>query len=169
MDARDKLFTIAGLTKLKMNLDWEFDFRCLRISLPENKFISWTTDVNHLLAAGTTTAKELESMIGQLGHLTLVVPGIYHFLSHLRELQQFATHRRLIHISDSCRDDLLLMLRFLDIAKKGIDMNLITFCKPTHVYRSDSCLYGLGGFSDKGFAWRFEIPADLQFCASNNF
>ncbi len=90
MDARDKLFTVAGVTKLKMILDWEFDFRCLRISLPENKLIAWTTDVNHLLAAGTTTAKELESMIGQLGHLTLVVPGIYHFLSHLRELQPHA-------------------------------------------------------------------------------
>ena len=59
MDARDKLFTVAGVTKLKMILDWEFDFRCLRISLPENKLIAWTMDVNHLLAAGTTTAKEL--------------------------------------------------------------------------------------------------------------
>ena len=47
-------------------------------------------------------------------------------------------------------------------------MNLIAFCKPTHVYWLDSCPYGVGGFSDKGFAWCFEIPADLQFCASNN-
>ena len=64
MDARDKLFAKAGLIKLKMILGWEFDFRCLRISLPENKLIVWTTDVNHLLAAGTTTVKELESTIG---------------------------------------------------------------------------------------------------------
>ena len=168
MDTRDKLFPKAGLTKIKMIIGWKFDFRHLRISFPENKLIVWTTDVNHLLAAGMTTAKELESTIGQLGHLALVVPGVYHFLSHLRELQQLATHRRSIRISDNCRDNLLLMLQFLDIAKKGIDMNLIAFCKPTHVYRSDSCPYGLGGYSDEGFAWRFEIPADLRFRASNN-
>jgi hypothetical protein len=60
------------------------------------------------------------------------------------------------------------MLRFLDIAKKGIDMNLIAFRKPTHIYRSDSCPFGLGGYSDKGFAWCFEIPEDLRFRASNN-
>ena len=50
------------------------------------------------------------------------------------------------------------MLRFLDIAKKGINMNLIAFRKPAHVYRSDSCPFGLGGYSDEGFAWCFEIP-----------
>ena len=53
------------------------------------------------------------------------------------------------------------MLRFLDIAKKRIDMNLIALRKPTHVYPLDTCPYGLGGYSNKGFAWHFEIPADL--------
>ena len=53
------------------------------------------------------------------------------------------------------------MLQFLDISKKGINMNLIAFRKPTHVYRLDSCPYGLRGYSDEGFAWRFEILADL--------
>ena len=168
MDARDKLFAEAGLTEIKMILGWEFDFHRLKISLPDNKFIAWTTDVNNLLDAGTTTAKELESTIGRLGHLALVVPGVYHFLSRLRELQRSATHRRTIRFSDICRDDLLLMLRFLDVAKNGISMNLVAFRKPTHVYRSDSCPFGLGGYSDQGFAWRFEIPEELRFRASNN-
>ena len=60
------------------------------------------------------------------------------------------------------------MLWFLDIAKKGIDMNLIAFIKPTHIYWSDSCPFGLGGYSDKDFAWRFEIPEEFRFRASNN-
>jgi hypothetical protein len=60
------------------------------------------------------------------------------------------------------------MLCFLNIAKKGINMNLIAFRKPTHVYQSDSCPFGLGGFSDKGFAWHFEISEELRFRASNN-
>ncbi len=134
MDARDKLKTEVGLSKMKMILGWMFDFRCLLISLPENKFIAWTTNINKLLVDGLSTAKELESTIGRLGHLALVVPGIHHFLSRLRELHQLATHCRSIRLSDDCRKDSLLMLRFLKIARQGIDMNLIAFRRPTHVY-----------------------------------
>ena len=47
-------------------------------------------------------------------------------------------------------------------------MNQIAYRKPTHVYRSDLCPAGIGGYSHKGFAWRWAIPSDLQFCASNN-
>ncbi len=115
-----------------------------------------------------TTAKELESTIGQLGHLALVVPGVHHFLSRLPELQQRATHRHSIQISDISQDDLTLMLCFLDIAKNGIDMNLIAFRQPTHINQLDSCPFGLGGYSDKGFAWRFKMPEDLLFWTSNN-
>ncbi len=60
------------------------------------------------------------------------------------------------------------MLRFLRIARQGIDMNLVTFRCPTHVYWLDSCPFGLGGYSDEGFARRFEIPEDPRFRASNN-
>ena len=51
---------------------------------------------------------------------------------------------------------------------QGIDLNLIAFRQPTHVYRSDSCPAGLGGYSREGFAWRFYLPDNLQFRASNN-
>ena len=47
-------------------------------------------------------------------------------------------------------------------------MNLIAYRKPTHVFRSDSCPQGLGGYSHEGWAWRFYIPPELQFRASNN-
>ena len=64
MDARDKLIAEAGTSEMKIILGWMFDFRRLRISLPENKFIAWTTTINKLLANGSSTAKELESTIG---------------------------------------------------------------------------------------------------------
>ena len=92
MNARDKLVPGAGLSKMKMILGWMFDFRRLLISLPKNKFIAWTTTINKLLVNGLSTAKELESTISQLGHLPLAVPGVHHFLSHLRELHCLATH-----------------------------------------------------------------------------
>ncbi len=106
MDARDKLFAEAGLTEIKMILGWEFDFRRLKVSLHKNKFIAWTTDVSQLLDDGTTTAKALESTIGCLGHLALVVPGVHHFLSRLQELQHMATHRQSIRINEPCQADL---------------------------------------------------------------
>jgi len=106
MDARDKLFAEAGLTELKMILGWEFDFRRLQVALPENKFIAWTTDVSQLLDNRTTMAKALESTIGRLGHLALIVPGVHHFLSRLRELQRMATHHRSIQINKPCQADL---------------------------------------------------------------
>ncbi len=73
----DKLKAEAGLVESKVILGWNFDFRRLIISLPENKIVTWTTNVRHLLLnEATTTAKELESTISHLGHLTLVVPGV---------------------------------------------------------------------------------------------
>ena len=56
MDARDKLLVEAGLTEIKMILGWEWDFRRLKIVLPENKFIAWTNDISQLLTNGTTAA-----------------------------------------------------------------------------------------------------------------
>jgi hypothetical protein len=53
------------------------------------------------------------------------------------------------------------MLWFLDIAKRGINMNLIAFRRLTHVYRPDSCPFGLKGYPDKGFAWRFKLLQEL--------
>ena len=47
-------------------------------------------------------------------------------------------------------------------------MNLLVFRKPVKVYRSDSCPAGMGGYSSDGFTWRWYIPEDLKFRASNN-
>jgi len=54
------------------------------------------------------------------------------------------------------------------MANYGISMNSIAFRKPTHVYRSDSCPHGLGGYSHEGWAWRWYLPENLLFRASNN-
>jgi len=71
-------------------------------------------------------------------------------------------------VPDPCIDNLQLMLLFINKAHQGINMNILAFRKPTHVYQSDSCPAGLGGFSHEGFAWRFYLPEHLRFRASNN-
>ncbi len=47
-------------------------------------------------------------------------------------------------------------------------MNQIAYRKPTHVYPSDLCPAGMGGYSNKGFAWRLPLNNNLRFRTSNN-
>ena len=170
MAARNKLKAEAQLTEIKNILGWTWDLRRLIISLPENKYIAWSADLQHAISTQRIKTTSLESTIGRLTHLSLVVPHVHHFLSRIRELHTQAkrnSHRN-IHITQICIDDMKLMQTFLDRARTGIDMNLITYRKPTHVYRSDSCPAGIGGYSHHGFAWRYYLPSILLFRASNN-
>jgi hypothetical protein len=65
-----------------------------------------------------------------------------------------------------------LTLNFLQTALKkcwdGVYLNSIAYCRPTHAYQSNSCLAGLGGYSNEGFAWRYYLDPHLKFQASNN-
>jgi hypothetical protein len=50
----------------------------------------------------------------------------------------------------------------------SISMNIIVYQRPTHIYRSDSCPAGLGGYRDSGFAWGYYLKPGHQFQATNN-
>ncbi len=170
MVSTKKLEAEAALSETKTILGWEWNLRQLIISLPHNKFVVWTKIIEDTIKCGCVSAKEFEQTIGRLNHLALVVPFVNHFLSRLRELLYKAqsSARRQTKIPPNCIDDLHLMIYFIKKANKGINMNQIAYRKPNIVYRSDSCPGGLGGYSHEGFAWRFAIPASLQFRASNN-
>ena len=170
MAARNKLKAEARLSEIKAILGWTWDLRRLIISLPTNKYRAWSEDLQKAISTKRITTSSLESTIGRLTHLSLVVPHVHHFLSRIRELHTHArrTNHRHIYITPICIDDMKLMKTFLDRAHQGIDMNLITYRKPTHIYRSDSCPAGIGGYSHQGFAWRYYFPDNLLFCASNN-
>ena len=64
MEARNKLQAEAGLEEQKMVLGWLIDTRRLLVKLPKNKFVAWTNIIKEVMRNGTTTAKELESIIG---------------------------------------------------------------------------------------------------------
>ena len=112
MSALTKLAAEAGLEETKIILGWFFDVRHLLISLPENKFLAWKSEVERLLETGTSTAKDLERLIGRMTHLGTVVPSVHHFRSRLRDLQTRAKSRRSIKIDTRCSDDLRLMSFF---------------------------------------------------------
>ena len=169
MEAINKLVAEATPEEMKTILGWMMDFRRLIISLPFNKHQAWSSDIQNILVRGSAKANELETMIGRLGHLGMVIPFVYHFLSRLREWHHKSKNKRYpTNMPAECRLDLILMLKFLNKAYNGIDMNLISYRRPTHVYRSDSCPFGLGGYSNEGFAWRHQLPPNLRFRASNN-
>jgi len=111
------------------------DFDKLVISLPYNKYQAWSGSIQEMLVKGSSKAKELETLIGQLGHLGAIIPFVYHFLSRLREWHHKSKNKRHPTIMPlECWLDLGLMLQFLHKAHNGIDMNLISYRRPTHVY-----------------------------------
>jgi hypothetical protein len=138
------------------------------VALPDNKHVAWKKDIMKMMKRKETCASDLDTLIGRLGNMGTIMCQIYHFLSRLRELHRKAMNRRTVKVNDKCIKDLELMLYFLEKANKGIDLNMLAYRKPAHIYRSDSCPAGLGGYSHEGFAWRFYIPQDLQGRASNN-
>ena len=168
MEAMKKLEAEALLQEIKMILGWEIDFRWVLVKLPENKFIAWTTAIVKMLKEGMSTAKNLKTNIGRLVHLGIAISFIHHFMSRLRNLHSTAVKRQSVKINGKYRKDLKMMLSFLKMANDGISMNSIAFWKPTHVYCSDSCPHGLRGYSHKGWAWRWYLPENLLFHASNN-
>jgi hypothetical protein len=138
------------------------------IRLPKNKFIAWSEAIRKMIKDETSTAKEIKTNIGRLIHLGLAIPFIHHFMSRLRDLHTTAKRRRSIKINYECLKDLEMFLVFLKIANDGISLNKIAFRRPTHIYRSDSCPAGLGGYSNRGWAWRWYLPKNLLFRALNN-
>ena len=121
-----------------------------------------------MISVKVSTAKEIETNIGRLVHLGLAIPFGHHFMSQLRDLHTTTKRRRSVKINYECLKDLEMFLGFLKIANDGISLNSIAFRRPTHIYRSDSCPAGLGGYSDRGWAWRWYLPKNLLFRASNN-
>ena len=121
-----------------------------------------------ILRSGWTTVKQLEENIGRLVHLGRIISSVYHFLSRLRDSEKRDCNWQTIKLSDDCREDIKLMLKFLIKTTQGVNLNLIAYLLPTHVYRSDSCPIGLRGYAHLGWTWRFRIPPHLFFRASNN-
>ena len=116
-----------------------------------------------MLKSGKSSFKELERMVGRMVHVGVVIPQIHHFMSRLRGAMRRATSHRSLKLSKLVKDDLKLMMFFLERASVGIHMNILVHRKPTKVYRSDSCPAGMGGYSSDGFAWRLYIPPHLRF------
>jgi hypothetical protein len=168
MEALNKLAAEAGAEEIKPTLGWILDLRRLIISLPENKATAWSNAIDDMLKRGKTNAEELESNIGRYVHVAMILPKLHHFLGRLRALLDKSRNRRMVNIPPSCVEDLQLLRKFIEWAREGVDINILTHRLPTWVHRGDSCPISLGGYNHWGHAWRWPIPPDLQNRASNN-
>jgi hypothetical protein len=121
----------------------------LTAALPRHKYKAWTASIRQILDLGKIAFKDLKQVIGRLENVCqILLPG-RHFLGRLRALAySFGLQRwGLRQLSTETHKDLKLWLSFLKRAAAGVSLNLLVFRTPTHAYRTDACIHGLGGYS----------------------
>jgi hypothetical protein len=154
-----KLIAEGTPAEIQIVLGWTLDARRLLVQLPQDKFIAWSADLSDSIHAGRITLGALETLVGRLNHAAYVIPLARHFLGRLRQRLHFVhSTKQHIRFSSEETEDLILWLTFLLTAREGISMNLLTLRTPSRLGISDSCPYGMGGFSWSGRAWRIQIP-----------
>jgi hypothetical protein len=142
-------------------LGWELNTRILLVVLPFDKFVAWSEDLVTATRERRATCDDLHTLVGRLNHAAYVIPLSRHFLGRLRERLHRGLHaRQYVLFNNEEVSDLLLWSRFLFAAHQGISMNLLTLRKPSKGGLSDSCPFGMGGFTWKGRAWRLRIPPE---------
>jgi hypothetical protein len=122
-----------------------------------------------MLEEGKTKTKRLERSIGRFVNIGTILPYVHHFLARMRTLLKKAKKRQsAVTIPEEVCLDLELMDTVIKHANKGVDMNNLAYRMPDHVFKNDSCPFGLGGYNVQGDGWRWIIPPHLRFRATNN-
>ena len=151
------------MIEVKITLGWELDSRRLLIKLPEHKHKAWSSQVESFISRKTTNVDDLRSVLGRLENIAIIIPTFGHFLNNIRQLEiKGALTKKNQFINKRAHEDFKLALNFLDKARQGINMNLMTFRSPNKIYINDASEHGLGGFATHGRAWAYTIPEKLQ-------
>jgi hypothetical protein len=137
----------------------------MTIVLPEKKYVAYPKAISEMLQQGWTSSRELEMNIRRWVHLRQIVPTVHHILSRSHFQKQYAEKRRSVDINEQYQADPNFLLFILQQSQESIDMNLIAYQDPTHIYRSESCSASFGVYSNKGYAWRCYLPNNLKFKA----
>lgn len=162
MLSENKLRAEGRIEETKTILGWIYNTRSLTVALPPDKFHAWTNQIKHILESKQSNRKDLETLTGRLNHAATVNPLFRHFLGRIRHLTTKAPTFGPTRIPQQTLHDLRLWISFLAQAHQGFSMNSLSYRQPSIAYRSDACEHGIGGFSNRGRAWRFEFPAKLR-------
>ena len=156
-----KLAAEGTPAEVQIVLGWTLNTRRLSLALPYDKFVAWSSDLSQAIRDKRATLEQLMTLVGRLNHAAHVIPLARHFLSRLHDKSQSDVNRKQ-HLRFT-RDELLdlkLWEHFLQQAHDGISLNLLTIRTPTKLSITDSCPFGMGGFSWTGRAWRVRIPPE---------
>ena len=148
-------------------LGWEIRTREFVVALPNDKYLAWKGDLVAMIERGMATVQEVESMAGRLNHASLTIPLSRHFLNGIRNKvpREGSRVSRKQHVRFSKEElkDLQLWVELLSVAHRGISINIIVLRTPTKIAWSDSCPFGIGGYTLKGWAWRIRVPSEAPF------
>ncbi|NER26088.1 MAG: hypothetical protein F6J96_36450 [Symploca sp. SIO1C2] len=92
--APKKLSAEGRPSEVAIILGWEMDTRKLLLSLPEDKYQAWKSDLEETIRVGGDSVKGLESLIGRLNHDSYLIPLSRHFLNELRRRADPSKRRR---------------------------------------------------------------------------
>ena len=169
-----KLLEEGTLAEVFVLLGWSINLRLLIIALPRDKYLVWSQDISLVIKSKKITYKDLDTIVGRLNHAAQALPLARYFLnrirraairgtSHLTPENRQRSNKYSVWLSEAVLSDLRLFEEsFPPRLHTGISLNLLTFRRPTHIFWSDACPSGIGGFSQKsGKAWRFQIPEEF--------
>jgi hypothetical protein len=150
--------------EIKICLGWQINTRALLVSLPSHKYLAWNSQIEDVIQAKTVKYKTLESILGRLENVAIILKMLGHFLNNIRSIQIKASKSKHNQkLTKNAIEELKLSQSFLKRAHEGINMNLLTFREPTRIYIGDASEHGLGGMSLKsGKAWRYLISMKLR-------
>ena len=150
--------------EVKICLGWQFNTRALLISLPTHNFDAWDAQICEIIKAKTIKYKTLESVLGRLENVAIILVMFGHFLNNIRSLQiKASTSQHNQRLTKNAIAELELSRKFLRRAHDGVNMNNFVFREPNRTYIGDASEHGLGGMcSQSGKAWRFLLPPKLR-------
>ena len=138
--------------------------RRLLLRLPDDKFQNYSKEVQEILDQGKVNGKDLESIIGKFVHASYAVPLSRHYLDNFRlRLKSLNKNNpyQAQRLSKQEELDFKLWLKILAKANQGISLNGLVYRKPTQLGFSDSCPFGMGGFTHSGRGWRLKVSPKL--------
>jgi hypothetical protein len=151
-------------------LGWEIRTRSFTVHLPFDKYTAWRGDLEEAVEQRGASQEATESLIGRLNHASYVIPLSRHFTNELRRkcLSVPRGKKQKVRFTAEELADLVLWLEFLDIAHQGMSINLLVMRTPTRIAWSDSCPFGIGGYTMIGHAWRIRVPHDCPFVGDDS-
>ena len=163
--APDKLEAEGRSSEIQVVLGWEIRTRTFEVRLPHDKFAAWISDVQTVRLRQSVLQQDLESLVGRLNHAASIIPLSRHFLNEIRNRCARGPRRGKLQIRLTAEEksDLELWESFLTTANKGISINLLVIRNPTRMAWSDSCPFGLGGYTLAGTAWRIRVPKEAPY------